>query len=170
MLTLGTHFDELLKNIRPSEHRLQAARDIPPLVRTFLEECEGFETVEPHSRLVGSYAQDMAVGDVKDVDILVRVPGDPAANEPQARGLIRLLRDALDGLPDALGVDGWTELQDVELQGARRSVHVYFKDRDFHLDVVPCIAPDGMDKPLYVPDRGFNKWIASDPVGLFLIY
>ena len=104
----------------------------------------------------------MAVGDVKDVDFLVRVPGSPEDNEPEAKQLIKDLRRALDGLPEALGADGWAG---VDLERARRSVHVYIRGRDFHLDVVPCIAPDGFDEPLYVPDRGFNKWILSHPVG-----
>jgi hypothetical protein len=31
----------------------------------------------------------MTSGDVKDVDPLIRVPGDPKANEPKAKGLIQ---------------------------------------------------------------------------------
>lgn len=162
MFTLGTHFDELLKNLQPPQDRLDAARDLPPLVRTFLAEHPEFATVSPHSRLAGSYAQDMSVGDVKDVDFLVRVPGDPEANDPEASELIRSLRRTLNDLPDALGYQGSAGI-DIEL--ARRSVHVYFKGHDFHLDVVPCIAPEGFDQVLYVPDRGFNRWIASHPLG-----
>ncbi len=162
MHTLGTHFDVLLQNIKPPEDRLEAARTLPPKVREFLKESEDFPTVEPHSRLVGSYAQDLAVGDVKDVDLLVRVAGDPEANEPEAKKLIRSLRDALDSLPAALGLEGWAG---VDIESARRSVHVHIKGRDFHLDVVPAIAPDGFDSALYVPDKGFNKWIASHPIG-----
>lgn len=162
MHTLGTHFDLLLRSIRPPEDRLEAAKDLPPKVREFLKDREGFPTVDPHSRLVGSYAQDLAVGDVKDVDLLVRVPGDPDTNDPEAKKLIASLRNALDDLPAALGFDGWAG---VDIEGARRSVHVYIKGRDFHLDIVPAIAPDGFESELYVPDRGFNKWIESHPIG-----
>jgi Second Messenger Oligonucleotide or Dinucleotide Synthetase domain len=162
MYTLGTHFDSLLSNIWPPRDRVEAARDLPPLVRAYLKEHKTFATVAPHSRLVGSYAQDMPAGDVKDVDFLVRVDGDPEANKPEAKKLIQDLRSALDGLPEDLGYEGWAS---VDIERARRSVHVYIKERDFHLDVVPCIAPDGFDKPLWVPDRGFNKWIPSHPVG-----
>ena len=83
MHTLGTHFSELLINIKPPAHRLDAAKELPPDVREFLAKHETFETVSPHTRLVGSYAQDTCVGDVKDVDFLVRVPGDPEENEPK---------------------------------------------------------------------------------------
>jgi len=163
MYTLGTHFDELLKNIRPPQDRLDAARDIPPLVRDYLKAHKEFVTVAPHSRLVGSYGQDASVGDVKDVDFLVRVDGDPEKNDPQAKQLIRNLEKTLDGLPKALGYTGST---DIDIECARRSVHVYFKGHDFHLDVVPCIAPGGFEEVLYVPDRGFNQWIKSHPVGV----
>jgi len=166
MHTLGTHFEVLLRNIRPPEDRLKAAKTLPPKVREFLKDSEDFPTVDPHSRLVGSYAQDLAVGDVKDVDLLVRVAGDPEANDPEAKKLIASLKNALDSLPMALGLDGWAG---VDIEGARRSVHVYIKGRDFHLDVVPAIAPDGFESKLYVPDKGFNKWIASHPIGYIML-
>lgn len=162
MHTLGTHFEELLKNIRPPQERLDAARDLPPKVRQYLKKHETFETLAPHSRLAGSYAQDTCVGDVKDVDFLIRVDGDPEQNEPEAKQLIRDLKKALDDLPEALGYEG---LADIDIEGARRSVHVYFRNHDFHLDVVPCMAPDGFEDVLYVPDKGFNRWIASAPIG-----
>lgn len=162
MLVLSTHFEQLLKNVQPPQDRIQAAQTLPDQVRDYLEEYEEFATVSPHSRLVGSYAQDLCVGDVKDVDFLVRVNGDPERNEPEAKKLIQDLKSALDGLPEALAYGGSTG---IDTEGARRSVHVYFEGRDFHLDVVPCVAPDGFEKPLYVPDRSFNKWIPSHPVG-----
>lgn len=162
MLTLGTHFEEMLQRLRPPEERLAAARDLPPLVREYLAGEKDFATEYPHTILVGSYAQDTCVGDVKDVDFLVRVPGDAQNNEPEAKQLLLDLGETLNRLPAALGLEGWALL---DIERARRSVHVYFKDRDFHMDVVPCIAPKGFHEKLYVPDRGFNKWIASHPVG-----
>lgn len=162
MYTLGTHFDQMLSNIQPPEDHLEAARDLPPLVRQYLEKHEGFPTVTPHSRLAGSYAQGMLAGGVKDVDFLVRVSGDPEANKPEAKRLIQDLRNTLRGLPAALGLEGDA---DVDLERARRSVHVYFKERDFHLDVVPCIAPNGFDNVLWVPDRDLNSWLESHPIG-----
>jgi hypothetical protein len=162
MYTLGTHFEVLLQNLCPPQDRLDAARDLPPLVRDFLKEHKEFATLESHSRLAGSYAQDMSVCDVKDVDFLVRVPGDHEKNEPEAKALIKSLCTVLNELPAALGYEGWAG---IDIERARRSVHVYFKGHDFHLDVVPCIAPNGFDEPLYVPDRGFNEWIKSHPIG-----
>lgn len=162
MFILGTHFEELLKKLQPPKERLEAARDLPPLVCTYIAESKDFPTVEPHTRLVGSYPQGMAGDDVKDVDNLVRVSGEPKANKPEAKQLIQDMRRMLGGLPEALGYEGWAG---IDIERARRSVHVYFKGHDFHLDFVPCIAPDGFENVLYVPDRGFNKWIASHPIG-----
>lgn len=162
MYTLGTHFDEMFKKLLPPQERLDAARDLPPLVRDYLKAHEEFETLAPHSRLAGSYAQHLSVGDVKDVDFLVRVPGDPEENEPGAKELVQALKKALDGLPEALELEGYA---DIDITRARRSVHVHFVDRDFHLDVVPCVAPDGLDELLWVPDRGYDEWIRSHPIG-----
>lgn len=166
MFTLVTHFEELLKNLRPPEDRLALAQELPARVRKFLEEHSELETVAPHTMLVGSYAQHTTVGDVKDVDFLVRVPGDPEENEPEAKRLIQDLKATLVDLPEALGYSGYAQMQDVEVERARRSIHVYFEGEDFHIDVVPCIAPSGFDEVIYVPDRGFNEWIPSHPVGL----
>lgn len=169
MPTLNIHFDKLIKNLKPPANRIEAAQELPSLVREYLEECTDFPTVEPHTRLVGSYAQKMSVTDVKDVDILVRVDGDPDENAPEARQLIRDLRAVLDDLSQSERALGTWQVAAVdanlEVERARRSIHIYFKDQDFHLDIVPCIAPAGFEQPLYVPDWGFNRWIKSHPVG-----
>ena len=114
MFTFGTHFTELLKNIRPPNNRLDAARDLPPLVRNYLREHDEFSTVDPHTRLVGSYAQHTSVGDVKDVDFLVHVPGEPEKNQPEAKKLIQELKSTLDDLPEALGFEGYVDLDEIE--------------------------------------------------------
>lgn len=161
MHTLGIHFTKLLENIQPPAHRLEKAQGIPPQVRDYLAEHEGFETKHPHSRLAGSYRQHLSVGDVKDVDFLVRVDGDPEEDSPPAREVLRDLKAALDDLPEYLGYRGGSDIE-----RNRRSVHVFFEGEDFHLDVVPCIAPDGFSDPVYVPDWGYQSWIKSHPLGV----
>jgi hypothetical protein len=169
MATLNQHFNKMIPALKPPDNRLRAAQELPDLIRDYLEQCTQFQTVDPATRLAGSYAQDMSVTDVKDVDILVHTYGKPEDNDPPAKQVIRELKAALDNLPnmqDALGPWRVSAVQgDIEVTGARRSVHVYFEGSDFHLDIVPFIAPNGLDKPLYVPDKGFNQWIKSDPLG-----
>jgi hypothetical protein len=162
MYTLNTYFLKLLEAIKPPQDRLDAAVELPDQVRTYLKEHEEFVTVAPHSRLAGSYAQHLTVGDVKDVDFLVFVDGDPHQNDPEAKAVINDLKRALDELPEALGYGGYAS---IDVNRARRSVHVYFEEHDFHLDAVPVIAPDGVDESLYVPDRGWNEWVESHPLG-----
>ncbi len=162
MHTLGTHFAKLLKDIRPPQHRLDKAVELTPLVQDYLKAHQEFETKTPHSRQVGSYAQHLSVGDVKDVDFLVRVDRDPEDGDA-ARDVLRNLKDALDGLPEALDYTGSTEF---DITRNRRSIHVEFEEEDFHLDVVPCIAPNGFDESIFVPDWGFKEWVPSHPVGV----
>lgn len=169
MHALTTHFEKLFESLKPAQERLDAARDLPAAMRDYLRVSE-FDTVNPHTRLVGSYAQDLSVSDIKDVDILVRVDGDPTANEPDAKRLIRNLRTAVqefpnwDYLPSWICHGGTTDAFEVER--ARRSVHVYFAEHDFHLDLVPCIAPNGLNESIWVPDYGWNRWIPSHPLGV----
>jgi hypothetical protein len=163
------HFDELLCNLQPPDDRLKAARDLPPLVREYLKQCTDFPTVYPHTRLAGSYRQHLTTVDVKDIDTLVFVPADPEENDPPAKQMIRDLKGALDDLPnqpDALGEWHASLVEaNLEIERARRSVHIHFRDHDFHLDVVPVAAPNGEDKSLYIPDRGYDQWIPTDPLG-----
>jgi hypothetical protein len=161
MQALGTHFERLLKNIQPPPDRVSLAQELPEQVRDFLTTQQDLLTITPHTRLVGSYAQHLSVGDVKDVDILVRVDGDPEQNEPEATKVVRALGSALRGLHEALDFGE----ESIDVSTARRSVHVYFADQDFHLDIVPCVAASGFDEVLYVPDKGFNDWIKSHPCG-----
>jgi hypothetical protein len=163
MYTLTTHFEEMLKQLRPPQDRIDMAKTLAPLVQDFLRKSPDFPTLAPHVHLVGSYGQKMSAGDIKDVDFVIRVPGDQELNEPPARELISQLYGTLDQLPAALETEGYAG---IDLERARRSVHVYFSNQDFHMDVVPCIAPDGFDEPVWVPDRGFERWIESHPVGV----
>jgi hypothetical protein len=168
MYTLGTHFDKLIENLKPPQERFDAARDLPAAMREYLR-THDFATVAPHTRLVGSYAQHLSVTDVKDVDILVRVDGDPEEDEPEARQVIKDLKAAIDDFPDWEELPEWLDgggFATIDVERARRSIHVYFTGRDFHLDLVPCIAPDGFDKQIWVPDHGWNIWVPSHPLGV----
>ncbi|MFQ5872214.1 MAG: nucleotidyltransferase [Dehalococcoidia bacterium] len=157
MHTLSVFFEELLRNIQPPEDRLKAAQEVPNEVRDFLRALEDYKTTDPHSRLIGSYSRHTAIGDIKDVDIVVFVDHDEVDSP---RTVIRELKRALDAFPNYLGSFG-----SVEVLTQRRSVHVYIEDRDFHLDVVPALIKNGIEYPLLVPDKLQETWIESHPIG-----
>jgi hypothetical protein len=158
-LTLSVYFEELLSNIEPPEHRLAAAKELPGEVRRYLKDSEDFETVDPHSRLTGSYKRHTAVHNIKDVDFLIFVHYE--GERPEPAGVLKALRRVLDDLPDALGYGGRAQT----LGGQRRSVHIEFDNEDFHLDAVPALIPDGTDELLLVPDREWGEWVKSHPLG-----
>lgn len=159
-LTLPHHFAELRKNIEPPQHRRDAASSIPSQVRNFLKESSKFSTEDPHTRLTGSYARFTAIHGIKDVDFVVFVDAS-GDDDPDPETVLDDLYAALRDLPEALGKSGSTQM----LRRQRRSIHVQFDDEDFHLDVVPAWLKNGIDQPLWVPDREWKRWVESDPLG-----
>jgi hypothetical protein len=157
MYALTTYFGELLQNIEPPQHRLEAAKELPDKVRDYLKNTDGFPTSPPYSTLAGSYRRHTAIGDIKDVDIIVKA--DVGLDESPG-STIRKLKNTLDNLPEALGLPGYTEIKQ-----SRRSVHIHFVDKDFHLDIVPAIIPKEIDQKLYIPDKSWGEWIPSNPIG-----
>jgi hypothetical protein len=103
--------------------------------------------------LSGSYARETAVGDIKDVDVLLLLHEDQLDRTPNA--VLLAVKRILDGYPDAT----------TEATGQRRSVHLEFPVHNLHLDIVPAVAVDGLNQPLKVPDRPRQEWIPSDPLG-----
>jgi len=159
---LTIHFSQLLQEIQPPKHRRDKAVELTPKVQDYLRRHEEFDTKSPHSRQVGSYAQHLSVGDVKDVDFLIRVDVDHE-DDDTAREVLKALKDALDDLPEYLGYIGDTYF---DINRNRRSVHVGFEQEDFHFDVVPCVAPNGFEESIFVPDWGFKAWVPSNPLGV----
>lgn len=154
MKILQQHFKILLQNILPPEERSKKAETIWSEIRDFLKEQNDLKIVGPHTRLTGSYARGTAVGDIKDVDLLVFIDHGYESEKPDA--ILKSLKKTLNDYPG---------LGNIDVSPQRRSIHMFFEDYDFCLDVVPAIAPDGTDKPLLVPDRAKEKWIDSHPLG-----
>lgn len=159
MLTLPDHFKELLSAIEPEPERADAAQKAPAQVRDFLKESTDIRTIEPHSRLAGSYARHTALKNIKDVDILLFVAPECKYEEPE--DVLEAVFKALAGLPEALEDEGEVTVR----RRQRRSVNVHLVQQDFDLDIVPALAPKGLTKPLLIPDREWSKWVSTHPLG-----
>lgn len=152
MKSLRLHFQALLKKINPPPERRKLAKDLVGDLRGWLQEHD-FETIPPHTRLIGSYARSTAVLWIRDVDVLVFLPETARDRTPHA--VLLELRRVLADYPGAV----------VSAVGQRRSIRLELVEHDFVLHVVPAVAPDGLDAPLEVPDRPKEKWIDSEPLG-----
>lgn len=159
MLTLPDHFRVLLKRIEPDDERTEAAKNIPAQVRDFLQKDETITTVEPHSRLAGSYARHTAIKDIKDVDIILLIAPDYREQDPG--DVLETLFKALYGLPEALDDSGEVVIR----RHQRRSVNVHLEKSAFDLDVVPAVALDGLNEPLDIPDKDWSRWVKTHTLG-----
>lgn len=158
MTTYSDYFDEFLSSIEPDAGRLETAQDLLPEVRDHLKKFEGLQTISPHTRLAGSYPRKTAIGELKDIDSLVFLQDKYREGDPSV-ALLDLER-ALKALPKELG--GGTE---VKLRRQRRSIHLHFTNEDFHFDIVPVCMPDTIEEALWVPDREWEKWVETHPLG-----
>lgn len=167
MNSLRDHFLAFLTRINPKEDRISLAIELPAKVREFLEESEKIVTVEPYTRLSGSYARDTAIKQIKDVDILLFVDPEYKEKDDSAKATINLLVNALEGLPKALGDENGKVDAELSLKRQRRSVlvHVTIDNEEFDMDIVPAIYEGDKPEPLEVPDRDLSKWISSNPLG-----
>lgn len=160
MLTLPNHFKDFLSNIEPDEDRREAAQEYPGQVRDFLQDSDAIDTIDPHSRLVGSYARSTAINHIKDVDILLFI--DSAYQEEyETADVLETLFSALQELPDALDDEG----EVVKRRHQRRSINVQLEQADFDLDIVPAVVSEDIDEPIEIPDKDWNEWVETHPLG-----
>lgn len=146
-------FLEFLKDIEPSKTTKEDASKAHNALRDFLQKDDDFKPYHVSDFLSGSYKRNTAIRprtvDGKtarpDVDIIV-VTSHTLDDEPQE--VIDLTYDVLkDEYPN--------------IRKQARSVGINTIKVD--MDVVPIIAPDGMDGTLYIPDRKKEKWIVTNP-------
>lgn len=168
MLTLPDHFAKLLMNIQPKTERVALAQAFPDEIRDYLQETELIATMYPHSRLAGSYARNTAIKDIKDVDIVIFA--DPSCRFDEDKDPGELLGDlvtALKDLPKALGDENGYLDAELALRRQRRSVNVCItlKGELFAVDVVPAVLIEGVNETFWIPDKEWNKWIKSNPLG-----
>lgn len=153
MPNMRHHFNALLTKINPPDHRVSLASQRVGEIRDWLREHE-FPTVDPHTRLSGSYARSTAIELIPDVDTLLFIPDDQEERTPNS--VLLEVYGVLQEYPDAGAVN---------VTGQRRSVRLELPDDDLCFDIVPSIAPNGLAQPLLIPDRPQEAWIATDPLG-----
>lgn len=160
MTKLNTLFEKFLSNIEPDKKAVEYAHSAHEPVRDFLEDDDSFGQFFEESFLYGSYKRHTAVGDIKDVDIVVITNFDPESEEHTPRKVLRKLKDALARYYD--------DPENPEYQ--RRSIRINQplpdnEEVEMTLDIIPAVASNGDANPLLVPDRDVEEWILSHPKG-----
>lgn len=148
-----SQFIKFLSDIEPSTSTKTDASNGHIKVRDFLSGHDTFKKHYDYSFLSGSYKRDTAIrpktkgGTVArpDVDIIV-VTKHALSDDPQS--VIDLLYDTLK-----------PEYSTIRKQN--RSVGIQTDKVD--IDVVPIIAPNGMQGTLYIPDRKKEQWLVTNP-------
>jgi hypothetical protein len=158
MAGLSKHFAIFASNIEPEEGRLILAQQVPAEVRDHLKEHQELTTETPHTLLAGSYGRSTSIGAIKDVDVLVFV--DRSWRKGKISDLMNTLKKALKNLPDDL-----TDGGEPEIRQQRRSVHVGLRE-GLQMDIVPVVmTTDSTKDTLVVPDRDWDKWVDTRPIG-----
>jgi hypothetical protein len=156
MQIMSSYFEDFRKAIEPDKTRKKEAQKADDPVREHLEGHESFADHHVTTFLYGSYKRSTAIGDIKDVDIVV-ITNYTTDDDPI---------DVLDDLKDAL-----TELyEEPDLADQRRSIRIDrplpdVPDSELTLDIIPAIYQDedDPDGPLWVPDRDKECWMPSHP-------
>lgn len=148
-----SQFEAFLKDIEPSASTKANAKAAHETLRAYLKGHGEFKEVLVKVLLSGSYRRNTAVrprkkGEVTDrpdVDVLVVMD----------YGLSKAPGEVLDFLYRILK----PEYPDIRKQ--TRSVGIESGLAD--MDVVPIIAPYGMEGTLYIPDRKLEQWRETNP-------
>lgn len=152
-------FNAFLHNIEPNAKAVAHAVEAHTRVRGCLENESSLAEVITDSFLYGSYKRHTAVGDIKDVDIVIltNLDTDDPDNEPQK--VLRRFKAALGHC-----------YENPETAYQRRSIRVNdpLPDEDgveLTLDIIPAVVQITKSGPLLVPDREAKCWIPSHPRG-----
>jgi hypothetical protein len=156
MSNLESQFKEFLHNIEPDEKAVKYAQKAHEPLREYLSSDKEFAGFFIDSFLYGSYRRQTAVGDIKDVDIVILTN---FSEEDKPNNALQKLKSALARY--------YEDPENPEYQ--RRSIRVNDPlpgtDTEMTLDVIPAILMTDDESPLKVPDREVGEWIWSHPKG-----
>ena len=125
MPQLATQFEEAKRNVSPTSADVRNASNAHTHVREALETSRALASIGIDTILIGSYARQVAIRRIRDVDVFSKLPHVDLAVPPVQ--LLALFRDVLASEFGASRV----ELQD-------RSVKVEFPSFDLSVDAVPA--------------------------------
>lgn len=160
MATLNAQFETFLSNIEPDSQAVAYAQEAHLPVRECLEKHDDFKQYVEGSFLYGSYKRHTAVGDIKDVDIVILTNFDISDEDNSPGKVLRRLKSALSRC--------YEDPENPEYQ--RRSIRIDDplpdnKEVQMTLDIIPAVVVTDADGPLRVPDRVVQEWIWSHPKG-----
>ena len=143
----------ILQDVEPSSTTKKDAKNGHENLRKYLREDDVFQEYHVSDFLSGSYKRNTAIRPRKlngelarpDVDIIV-VTNHKTEDDPKE--VIDLLYNSLK--------DKYSTIRKQD-----RSVGIETSKVD--MDVVPIIAPDGMEGTLYIPDRKLEEWLETNP-------
>lgn len=144
-------FKDFLHDIEPSPTTKTRASTAHTALRAFLRSHSTFK-VHVDTFLSGSYRRDTAIRPITkegeeerpDVDIIV-VTNHTLADDP---------KEVIDLLYK-------TVKEKYTVRKQTRSVGISTATVD--MDVVPIIAPEGIEGTLYIPDRRLEQWLITNP-------
>lgn len=156
MAKLESKFIEFLSAIEPNKKAVNYAVKAHEPLRENLSKDEKFSERFIASFLYGSYKRHTAIGDIKDVDIVI-LTNYTEGDKPN---------DVLKDLKSALA-RYYKDPENPEYQ--RRSIRINDPlpedDTEMTLDIIPAIIVTDEDSPLKVPDREVDAWVETHPKG-----
>jgi hypothetical protein len=153
MMDLNWYFDELKKAIEPDPKYKKHAQEADDPVREYLRSDASFADYYANSFLYGSYARSTAIGNIKDVDLVI-VCNYSKYSSPLT--LLNTLRESLVGL-----------YGNASLGDQRRSIRVDeplpdIPDSKLTLDVIPAIYQNGDSPERRLKTRAFRSARQND--------
>jgi hypothetical protein len=146
-------FMDFLSDIEPSKTTKENASNAHAAARDHLASHDEFKKYHINTFLSGSYKRDTAIRprvrdgqeDRADVDVIV-VTNHKKTDKPEE--VISLLHRTLK--------EKYTDIK-------KNVRSVTIVSNGVNVDIVPIIAPDGLDGRLFIPDRKLSEWIETNP-------
>ncbi|MCF8785233.1 nucleotidyltransferase domain-containing protein [Rhodococcus ruber] len=153
MATLAGRFDDALTVIEPDEDKANAAKAHAE-VRGVLKADDALSKLGIDPVLIGSYARQVSIRHVKDVDVFARLTNVDASLAPGS--ILDSFEEVLTG-----------EYGEDRIEKQYRSIKVDFPDFDLTVDAVPARADgENWEIPNKPDDAERAQWVETNPLKL----